>query len=272
MLGFRPPDPAGYGRLVFDQAGLAAIVEEDATRTRRSSARACATPAIMAARCREAASLCSARSSQAAQGRILPHRCRSSTPGRGAGPAPRIRLPVRGRRSAINSQRRARRGRGRLPGPAARARRWPSGVTLTAPETVFFAADTESRPDVEIGPYVVFGPGVTVAEGARSCAFCHLEGCRDRGRREDRALRPAPARRRDRPRTPTSATSSRSRTPALEDGAKANHLSYIGDARSAPAPTSAPAPSPATTTASPSTGPRSAPAPSSAPTPRWWRR
>ena len=55
-------------------------------------------------------------------------------------------------------------------------------------------------------------------------------------------------------------------------GAKANHLSYIGDARSARAPTSAPAPSPAITTARTSTAPRSAAAPSSARTRPWSRR
>jgi len=51
-----------------------------------------------------------------------------------------------------------------------------AGVTLIGPETVFLAADTELEEDVEIGPYVVFGPGVHVAQGARILPFCHLEG------------------------------------------------------------------------------------------------
>ena len=41
-----------------------------------------------------------------------------------------------------------------------------NGVTLQAPETVFFSADTKLGRDVQIGPFVVFGPGVTVDEGA----------------------------------------------------------------------------------------------------------
>ena len=51
------------------------------------------------------------------------------------------------------------------------------GATLTAPETVFFSADTVLEPDVTVGPHVVFGPGVTVRSGAEIRAFSHLEGC-----------------------------------------------------------------------------------------------
>ena len=50
------------------------------------------------------------------------------------------------------------------------------GVTMTAPETVFFSHDTEIENDVTIEPNVVFGPGVTVRTGARIRAFSHLEG------------------------------------------------------------------------------------------------
>ncbi len=52
-----------------------------------------------------------------------------------------------------------------------------NGVTLSAPETVFFAHDTVIGRDVEIGPNVVFGPGVTVESGVTLRPFCHLEGC-----------------------------------------------------------------------------------------------
>ena len=51
------------------------------------------------------------------------------------------------------------------------------GVTFTAPETVFLAADTHFAADVTVGPHVVFGPGVSVASGATIRAFCHIEGC-----------------------------------------------------------------------------------------------
>ncbi|ALN73233.1 bifunctional UDP-N-acetylglucosamine diphosphorylase/glucosamine-1-phosphate N-acetyltransferase GlmU [Aureimonas sp. AU20] len=51
-----------------------------------------------------------------------------------------------------------------------------SGVTLIAPETVFFAADTVVEPDVAIEPNVVFGPGVHIRSGAVLRAFSHIEG------------------------------------------------------------------------------------------------
>src|SRR6185437_12836302 len=51
-----------------------------------------------------------------------------------------------------------------------------AGVTMTAPDTVFLSADTKFGKDVTIEPNVVFGPGVTVADGATIRAFSHLEG------------------------------------------------------------------------------------------------
>ena len=51
-----------------------------------------------------------------------------------------------------------------------------SGVTLLDPATVYFSYDTRIEPDVTVGPNVVFGPGVTVARNSEIRAFCHLEG------------------------------------------------------------------------------------------------
>ena len=47
---------------------------------------------------------------------------------------------------------------------------------MIAPETVFLSADTKFGKDVTIEPNVVFGPGVTVEDGAMIRAFSHLEG------------------------------------------------------------------------------------------------
>jgi len=58
----------------------------------------------------------------------------------------------------------------------ARARALEDGVTLVAPETVFFAFDTVIGRDALIEPNVVFGPGVTVETGATIRAFSHIEG------------------------------------------------------------------------------------------------
>ena len=59
----------------------------------------------------------------------------------------------------------------------ARADLLEKGVTIQAPGTVFLAFDTAIGRDTVIEPNVVFGPGVTVENGARIRAFSHLEGC-----------------------------------------------------------------------------------------------
>ena len=58
-----------------------------------------------------------------------------------------------------------------------RERAMASGVTLVAPETVHFSFDTLARTGAKIEPYVVFGPGVEIREGALVGSFSHLEGC-----------------------------------------------------------------------------------------------
>ena len=103
------------------------------------------------------------------------------------------------------------------------------GATLTAPETVFFSADTVLEPDVTVAPNVVFGPGVTVRTGAEIRAFCHLEGCIV----EAGAIIGPFARLR--PGTTIGAGAHvgnfvELKAAVLGDGAKANHLSYLGDA------------------------------------------
>ena len=68
-----------------------------------------------------------------------------------------------------------------------------AGVTLIAPETVYLAADTKFGKDVVIEPFVVFGPGVEVDDGARR-AFVHPCGAdEDRQEGVGRPLRAAAA-------------------------------------------------------------------------------
>jgi bifunctional UDP-N-acetylglucosamine pyrophosphorylase/glucosamine-1-phosphate N-acetyltransferase len=57
-----------------------------------------------------------------------------------------------------------------------RRRALDAGVGMVAPETVFLSADTVLEEDVQIGPFVVFGPGVTVRKGAEIKSHSHLEG------------------------------------------------------------------------------------------------
>ena len=59
----------------------------------------------------------------------------------------------------------------------ARAALMEAGVNLVAPETVHLTFDTQVAGGVVIEQFVVFAPGVTVEAGAVIRAFSHLEGC-----------------------------------------------------------------------------------------------
>ncbi len=103
------------------------------------------------------------------------------------------------------------------------------GATLTAPETVFFSWDTRLGQDVTVGPNVVFGPGVTVEDGVEIRAFSHLEGCVVR----TGAIIGPFARLRPGAEIGTDAHVGNFveiKATTLGRGAKANHLSYLGDA------------------------------------------
>ena len=51
-----------------------------------------------------------------------------------------------------------------------------NGVTLTDPQSVYFAYDTKIQNDVEIHPNVVFGTNVKIASGCKILPFCHIDG------------------------------------------------------------------------------------------------
>jgi len=104
------------------------------------------------------------------------------------------------------------------------------GATLTAPETVFFSADTRLGKDVTVGPNVVFGPGVVVEDGAEIRAFSHLEGTTvGRGAMIGPFARLRPGA--DIGQDAHIGNFVEVKKATVEQGAKINHLTYIGDAR-----------------------------------------
>ena len=110
----------------------------------------------------------------------------------------------------------------------ARARLLSDGVTMTAPETVFLAHDTVIGNDVEIEPFVVFGPGVTIQSGARIRAHCHVEGAVVAG---GAVIGPF-ARLRPGARIGEDAHIGNFvevKNSKIGDGTKASHLAYLGD-------------------------------------------
>jgi bifunctional UDP-N-acetylglucosamine pyrophosphorylase/glucosamine-1-phosphate N-acetyltransferase len=104
-----------------------------------------------------------------------------------------------------------------------------SGVTLVAPETVFLSADTRLGRDVVVEPNVTFGPGVSVAEGARIRSFSHLEGAVVGAGAQVgpfARLRPGAVLEEE----VHLGNFVEVKAARLGAGAKANHLTYIGDA------------------------------------------
>ncbi|MBL4927235.1 bifunctional UDP-N-acetylglucosamine diphosphorylase/glucosamine-1-phosphate N-acetyltransferase GlmU [Fuscibacter oryzae] len=111
----------------------------------------------------------------------------------------------------------------------ARAEALENGVTLTAPETVFFGLDTVVGRDAVIGPHVLFGPGVTIESGAEIKGFCHLEGCHvSRGADVGpfARLRPGAELAED----VHVGNFVEIKNAILEEGVKVGHLTYLGDA------------------------------------------
>lgn len=103
------------------------------------------------------------------------------------------------------------------------------GVTLIAPETVFFAWDTELGRDVTIEPNVVFGPGVSIADNVVIHAFSHLEGATlESGSSIGpyARLRPGAVLKEG----AKIGNFVEMKNAVLGEGAKANHLTYLGDA------------------------------------------
>jgi bifunctional UDP-N-acetylglucosamine pyrophosphorylase / glucosamine-1-phosphate N-acetyltransferase len=104
-----------------------------------------------------------------------------------------------------------------------------AGVGMRDRMTVYLSFDTVLEPDVQIEPFVVFGPGVVVRSGARIRAFSHLEGA-EVGRNAIvgpyARLRPGAVIEED----VHIGNFVEVKNSRVERGAKANHLSYLGDA------------------------------------------
>jgi bifunctional UDP-N-acetylglucosamine pyrophosphorylase/glucosamine-1-phosphate N-acetyltransferase len=103
-----------------------------------------------------------------------------------------------------------------------------AGAVLVAPETVHLSADTQLGRDVIVEPYVVFGPGVVVEEGAIIHSFSHLEGARVGAHASVGPFA------RLRPGTTLAAEVKignfvETKASTFGAKAKANHLAYIGD-------------------------------------------
>ena len=103
------------------------------------------------------------------------------------------------------------------------------GVMMQAPETVFFSHDTDIAANVTLEPHLYFGEKVSIKSGAHIKSFCHIEGAMIG---ENTSVGPFA---RLRPETRLDADVKignfvEVKNSHLKNGAKAGHLSYLGDA------------------------------------------
>jgi bifunctional UDP-N-acetylglucosamine pyrophosphorylase/glucosamine-1-phosphate N-acetyltransferase len=226
VLGFRPADPTGYGRLVTEGSELTAIVEHaDANEAQRGIAL-----------CNGGLMAFGGRHALAILDRIGNHNRKGEfylTDAVAIARAMKLRAAAlevaEDEVSGINTKAQLAEAEAVIQ-QRLRQAALEAGVTLVAPDTVHLCADTKFGKDVTIEPYVVIGTGVTVEDGATIRSFSHLQGAHV-GRNSIvgpyARLRPGAKLEAD----VHVGNFVEIKEALIEQGAKANHLSYIGDAR-----------------------------------------
>ncbi|MCP3731732.1 bifunctional UDP-N-acetylglucosamine diphosphorylase/glucosamine-1-phosphate N-acetyltransferase GlmU [Sphingomonas sp. MG17] len=173
VLGFRPADAGAYGRVIADADGRIAKMVEYKDASPEERAETLCNSGLMAVRSVDLFALLARVGNDNAAGEYyLPDIVMlAAGDGRASAVIETDAVEVTGVNSraelaALEAQWQQ----------ARRARAMADGATLTAPETVWFAHDTAIGRDVTIEPNVVFGPGVSVADGVAIRAFSHIEG------------------------------------------------------------------------------------------------
>ena len=229
VLGFRAVDPTGYGRLLIEGGQLAAIREHADASAKERKVTLC-NAGVMAFDGRQALQILDEIGSANAKGEYYLVDAVGIVRQRG-GEAVVIETSedeVRG----INTKTQLAEAEAVM---QSRLRRvaLEAGVTLIAPETVYLAADTSFGNDVTIEPFVVIGPGVSIADGAVIHSFCHIVQCSI-----GRNAQVGPYAR-IRPGTSLGDGAKignfvEAKASTLGAGVKVNHLSYIGDTEIGP--------------------------------------
>lgn len=227
IVGFRPADPAAYGRLIVDGKGALTKIVEFKNATDAEKAVTLCNAGLMAFDGARLPALLSRLTDQNAQGEFLltdvvEH---ANAAGWTCGVIEADPVEVMGinNRAELSIAEAAMQQRLRL-------KAMNDGVTMTAPETVFLRKDTRLGRDVVIEPYVVFGLGVTVADNVVIRSHSHIEGTSIGA---GATIGPFA---RLRPGAKIAADAHignfvEIKNASIEAGAKVNHLTYIGDAR-----------------------------------------
>ncbi|MEM1386962.1 MAG: bifunctional UDP-N-acetylglucosamine diphosphorylase/glucosamine-1-phosphate N-acetyltransferase GlmU [Pseudomonadota bacterium] len=225
VLGFEAADPGRYGRLVMEGDSLARIVEFKDARPEERAITLC-NSGVLCAAADTLFTMIDALSNDNAAGEYYLTDVVALARARGlsatavtCAEAETLGVNSRADLAAAEAVFQAKARRAAL----------EAGVTLTAPETVFFSHDTVLGRDVTVEPNVVFGPGVSVETGAQIRAFSHLEGAHvGSGAIVGPYARLRPGAELDG--AARVGNFVEIKNAQIGAGAKVNHLSYIGDA------------------------------------------
>lgn len=226
VLGFRPADAAAYGRIIADEGGTIRKMVEYKDASAEERAVDLCNSGLMAVRGADLFALLGRVGNDNAAGEYyLPDIVMlAAADGRPSAVIETAAWEVAGVNSraelaAVEAAWQQRR----------RAQAMADGVTLFAPETVWFSHDTTLAADVTVEQNVVFGPGVTVAEDAVIHAFSHLEGATiARGASVGPYARLRPGA--EVGEGAKVGNFVEMKKAVLGAGAKASHLTYLGDA------------------------------------------
>ncbi|YBV97405.1 bifunctional UDP-N-acetylglucosamine diphosphorylase/glucosamine-1-phosphate N-acetyltransferase GlmU [Phyllobacteriaceae bacterium JZ32] len=225
VMGFRPADPSGYGRLIEKEGQLVAIREEKDANAEEKRINFC-NGGLMALRGDHALALLDAVRNDNAKGEFYLTDIIEIAHKQGR-KVTAIEVPVD---NVIGINTRVELAEAEAIWQDRKRRAvMLSGVTMIAPETVFFSHDTLVEADAVIEPNVFFGPGVHVASGAVIHSFCHLEGAHVGPNAEIgpfARLRPGA----DLAEKSKVGNFCEIKNATVAKGAKVNHLTYIGDA------------------------------------------
>jgi bifunctional UDP-N-acetylglucosamine pyrophosphorylase/glucosamine-1-phosphate N-acetyltransferase len=226
VLGFRPIDPAAYGRVIADADGRIEKIVEFKDASPEERAVTLCNSGLMAVRSADLFRLLAQLTNHNAAGEyyLTDLAELAVKDGRGSVVVETDAEEVAGINSraelaAVDASWQAKR----------RVRAMAEGATLVAPDTVWFSFDTQIGRDVLIEPDVFFGPGVSIADGATIRAFSHIEGATvGQGAEVGPYARLRPG----------AVLGEKSKVgnfvevkkATLGKGAKANHLTYLGDA------------------------------------------
>lgn len=225
VLGFRAGDPTGYGRLVFEDGRLAAIREQADASAEERNIDLC-NAGVMAFAGSKALDILDRIGNANKKGEyyLVDAVAIVRDMGLEAVVIETTEDEVRG----INTKAQLAEAEAVMQARLRKAA-LEAGVTMIAPETVFLASDTKFGKDVTIEPFVVIGPGVTVADGAVIHSFSHLVQAsigRNASIGPYARLRPGSS-------IGDGAKVGNfveTKAATLHEGVKVNHLAYVGDA------------------------------------------